>query len=105
MHFADRDAFPTIGRGLWWSVQTVTTVGYGDAVPATVAGRLVAALVMLAGIAFIAVLTAVITASFIENARRRRGLDGDAEAGTAKLDEISDRLAALERVQVSAGQI
>jgi voltage-gated potassium channel len=95
IRFADHQNFPTIGRGLWWSVQTVTTVGYGDAVPTTAGGRVVAAVVMLLGIAFIAVLTAVVTAAFIEAARSRlAGRPGDPTA--AKLDEISTRLSALE---------
>jgi voltage-gated potassium channel len=95
MRVADGKTFPTIGRGLWWSVQTVTTVGYGDLVPTTFEGRLVAAFVMLTGIAFIAVLTAIVTAAFIENARRRL-VDRMDDPTTAKLDEISRRLAALE---------
>src|SRR5689334_9979249 len=37
----DRKNFPSIGPGLWWGVQTVTTVGYGDNVPTSLAGRLV----------------------------------------------------------------
>ena len=43
MTVVDRESFPTIGSGLWWGIQTTTTVGYGDHVPTTVAGRLVAA--------------------------------------------------------------
>ena len=43
MTVVDRENYPSIGSGLWWAVQTTTTVGYGDNVPATVAGRLVAA--------------------------------------------------------------
>ena len=43
----DRENFPSIGSGLWWAVQTVTTVGYGDNIPMNLAGRLVAVLVML----------------------------------------------------------
>ena len=63
MTVADHDNFPSIGSGLWWAVQTVTTVGYGDHVPATLAGRVVATLVMLAGIGFLTVITAAITSS------------------------------------------
>jgi voltage-gated potassium channel len=95
MRLADPEAFPSLGRGLWWAVQTVTTVGYGDVVPTTVAGRAIAAIVMLAGIAFISVLTAAIVAALIESARRR--LEAEAHDSThAKLDEITARLAALE---------
>jgi voltage-gated potassium channel Kch len=50
----------------------VTTVGYGDVVPRTVLGRIVAAVVMLQGIAFIAVVTAAITSSFVARAARER---------------------------------
>ena len=47
MTLVDGENFPSIGSGLWWAVQTVTTVGYGDDVPTSLAGRLVAVLVML----------------------------------------------------------
>src|SRR5262249_52879688 len=95
IRFADRENFPTIGRGLWWAVQTVTTVGYGDVVPSTDFGRIVASVVMLTGIAFLAVLTAIVTATFIENAARRVAGHTD-DPTAAKLEEISTRLAALE---------
>ena len=95
MRLADPESFPNYGKGLWWAVQTVTTVGYGDIVPTTVAGRSIATIVMLTGIAFISVLTAAIVAALVESARRRR--EAEAHDSThAKLDEIMDRLAALE---------
>src|SRR5436190_24400352 len=71
IHFTDKKSFPNIGDSLWWAIQTVTTVGYGDLVPTSAAGRLVAALVMLVGIGFLTVITAAITSTFIETARRR----------------------------------
>jgi voltage-gated potassium channel len=80
----DSAEYPNLGIGMWWALQTVTTVGYGDATPKHVAGRLVAAVVMLQGIAFIAIVTAVITSTFVARATR------EAEAARLK-DELSDR--------------
>ena len=95
----DHKNFTTLGQGLWWSVQTVTTVGYGDAVPTTASGRLVAALVMLLGLAFLAVITAAITSSFVaratDSAARRTG--GGAFPATADdVREINKRLDRIE---------
>ncbi len=95
MHFTDEKTYPNIGDGLWWGIQTVTTVGYGDLVPASTAGRLVAALVMVVGIGFLTVITAAITSAFIESARRRvAGTETDGVA--ARLDQIAARLEAIE---------
>jgi voltage-gated potassium channel Kch len=91
----DHKNFPNIGSGLWWSIQTVTTVGYGDAVPTSATGRLVAALVMIVGIGFLTVITAAITSTFIEAARRR--IEGHAtDALSSKLDQIGARLDVIE---------
>ena len=92
----DRDDFPTLGSGLWWSLQTVTTVGYGDIVPARGGGRVIGGVIMLAGIAFVAVVTAAVTAALIESARRRRTGRSDTEHRD-QLDQISMRLAAIEQ--------
>jgi voltage-gated potassium channel len=76
-------------------VQTVTTVGYGDLVPASTTGRLIAALVMVLGIGFLTVITAAITSTFIENTRRQIESTGT-ETVSAKLDQISERLDVIE---------
>ena len=81
--------------GLWWSIQTVTTVGYGDIVPTTTSGRLIASIVMLTGIAFLTVITATITSTFVE-AARRRAEGRDTDTLSARLDLIGTRLAAIE---------
>src|SRR5262245_25203582 len=61
IRFVDKDNFPSVGLGIWWAIQTVTTVGYGDVVPTTVTGRLVGSGVMVLGIAFISFVTAGVT--------------------------------------------
>lgn len=58
--------FDSIWDGVWWSVVTMTTVGYGDLYPTTVQGRLIGIFVMLVGIGFLSVLTATVAAQFIK---------------------------------------
>jgi voltage-gated potassium channel len=101
MTVADHDNFPSVGSGLWWAVQTVTTVGYGDHVPGTVAGRLVAALVMLAGIGFLTVITAAITSSFVSRSRFEQTLSGAATPTAEELRQINGRLERIEAALAS----
>ena len=85
MRLLDHKEYPNVFIGIWWAIQTVTTVGYGDVTPRSVAGRIVASFVMLEAIALVAIVTAAITSTFVarathlqdttaaaENARRRR---------------------------------
>jgi voltage-gated potassium channel len=90
----DHKDFDTVGEGMWWAVQTVTTVGYGDLVPHGTAGRLIAAVVMLTGIAFISLVTASVTALLVEQARQQQEVPADPVE--AKLDRIGARLEAIE---------
>jgi voltage-gated potassium channel len=95
IHFTDKKEYSDIGDGLWWAIQTVTTVGYGDLVPTSTAGRFVAGLVMVVGIGFLTVITAAITSTFVESARRR--LEGArTDTLSAKLDQIGTRLDVIE---------
>ena len=95
MTVVDHENFPSLGSGLWWAAQTVTTVGYGDDVPTTVKGQLLAVLVMLFGIGFLTVVTAAITSSFIERSRleHRRS---DAAPTAEQLRQIEQRLERIE---------
>jgi voltage-gated potassium channel Kch len=68
MRIADPDNFPSIGLAIWWALQTVTTVGYGDVVPTTVAGRVLGGIEMVIGVAFIAFVTAGVTSAVIQRA-------------------------------------
>src|SRR3954469_17352131 len=53
----DRKDFSSFGEGLWWALQTVTTVGYGDVVPTSAVSRVIGGFVMVSGIAFLTVIT------------------------------------------------
>jgi len=101
MRLTDPDTFPNIWLGLWWAIQTTTTVGYGDLVPASAAGR-IAAFVMLVGIGFITVSTAGITSAFIEAARRRRAAEVE-DPVAAEMRELRLQVEALT-AEVRAGR-
>ena len=98
----DHTEYASIWVGMWWSLQTVTTVGYGDVTPHKAIGRLVGAFVMLEGIAFLAIVTAAITSSFVARAEREQDLadQDDAEAAFARLearfDQVDSRLDRLD---------
>jgi voltage-gated potassium channel len=99
MTVLDRENYPSIGSGLWWAVQTTTTVGYGDNVPTTYAGRFLAAFVMLVGIGFLTVITAAITSTFVSRARLEPA-DSDHETSLAEqLRQINARLERIEARQ------
>jgi voltage-gated potassium channel len=95
MWVLDHDEFPNVWLGLWWAVQTVTTVGYGDVTPENPIGRAIAAIVMLSGIGFLTVVTAAITAVFVESARRKIRAD-DLTAQSDRHAEILERLDRIE---------
>lgn len=102
MWLLDHSEYPNIGRGLWWAIQTVTTVGYGDVTPAHTAGRIVAAIVMLWGVAFLAILFATITSTFVARAEREREEKhaaeelSEQERTEARFDDLVTRLDRIE---------
>jgi voltage-gated potassium channel Kch len=73
----------------------VTTVGYGDVTPADTRGRIIAAVLMLTAIGFLAVITASATAALIEGSRRRLAASSEADIGR-RLEEVTQRLARIE---------
>jgi voltage-gated potassium channel len=99
-HFLDKETFPTVWLGMWWALQTVTTVGYGDVVPKQGLGRAVASVLVLGGLAFISVITATITSGFVA-LRERRAREAGEDPVLQRLDAIAARLDGLEH-QVSA---
>ena len=89
----DKKDFASFRDGMWWALQTVTTVGYGDIVPTDTVGRLIGAILMLNGIALLTVVTAGVTALLIEQSRRRRSTSDDPVL--ARLERIESRLSEL----------
>lgn len=69
-HNAQPDVFENAFSGLWWSVSTVLTVGYGDIYPVTVVGRLMAIVTAITGVGLVAIPTGIISAGFITQYQR-----------------------------------
>ncbi len=76
MYFVERtaqpDKFSSIPETMWWSIITVTTVGYGDVAPVTPVGRLLAGMIALLGIGIFALPAGILGSSFMEQVNRRR---------------------------------
>ncbi len=80
------------GDGVWWAVVTASTIGYGDIAPTTLAGRLIAVVLMLSGVGLISTLAASITAYFV---------GGEENVGLIELKERTERIEALLNVLVA----
>jgi voltage-gated potassium channel len=96
----------SIWDGLWWAAETVTTVAYGDIYPTTALGRIVATVVMTAGIGFVALLTGALAQRFLYG-----GTDGtasephaDQEEVTKKLEDLSLQIAKLQKALEDHGR-
>ncbi|MFR9754801.1 potassium channel family protein [Streptomyces sp. TR06-5] len=93
-------------RALWWSVETATTVGYGDMYPVTAGGRVIAAVVMIVGITTFSVVTAALATWFVGRASRdlrelgatvRRFEQERARSLTAEMQSVHQRFDRLEQ--------
>ena len=74
------EAFGSIPRAMWWSIVTLTTIGYGDVFPVTLGGRMVAGVTAICGIGLIAAPTGILSAAFSDALARRRAQKlGDSE--------------------------
>lgn len=84
-------AFTSSGDALWWAVATVTTVGYGDVVPESSGGRVIAAGLMLVGLGLIPLTTSVVVSTLAARWNR--------EAREAALRDLADVRDRLERIE------
>lgn len=99
-HLLDDTTFPTVWLGMWWALQTVTTVGYGDVVPQSDVGRAIGSLLMLGGMALLSVVTATITSGFVSRRERSERRDADVEL----LAEVRALRAQVDELQRAADQ-
>ena len=100
----DHHEYSSVWLGMWWALQTVTTVGYGDVTPTTTSGRFVGVLVMLEGLALLAIVTAAITSTFVARAEEQRSASAHVKEELAEdrldagLGDLSERLDRVERL-------
>ena len=102
IRIVDKHDFPSIGLAIWWSLQTVTTVGYGDVVPTTHVGRAVGSVELVLGVSFVTFLTAGVTSTVLERGRaaqevaNRERQENETRTIVEALNETKDMLAALD---------
>lgn len=103
IRFLDEDSFPSIGLAIWWALQTVTTVGYGDVVPTGATGKVIGGIEMILGVSFVSFLTAGVTSVIVQRAQDKRQEEErirderDLERLVDTLGEIRAAIASLER--------
>ena len=71
-HELQPDKFPNVLGCLWWSIVTMTTIGYGDVFPITPVGKIIGSTMALLGIGLVAMPTGIISAGFLEKVNERR---------------------------------
>jgi voltage-gated potassium channel Kch len=100
-HLVDPKSFDNVWLGMWWATQTVTTVGYGDAVPSQADGQVIASILMIGGLSFFAVITGMITSLFVARQQSQRETKDPVLARLdqigAELEQIKSRLDADRR--------
>ncbi|WP_069816249.1 potassium channel family protein [Streptomyces sp. TP-A0874] len=96
-HSAPRASITSFPLALWWSLETATTVGYGDLYPVTAPGRVIAGVVMLVGISVFSVVTASLATWFVGSAghRARQVAQALEHAGQDGKADVSEEVRAL----------
>ncbi len=93
----------SFGEALWWSITTVTTVGYGDYAPVTTSGRIIAVLLMVGGISLIGVVTATVASWIVQRVAEED--DGNRAATAQQITVLHAEIADLrDAVRALAGE-
>ena len=92
----------SFGKALWWSITTVTTVGYGDVYPVTNTGRIIAVLLMIGGISLVGVVTAALASWIIERVSEEEAVVQTATA--AHIEELRGEIRDLSEELRGRGQ-
>ncbi len=90
-HNTQPNEFSSIPQSMWWAIVTLTTVGYGDVVPMTFAGKLFAVCIMIAGVGLVALPTGILASSFSENLKRNQRTITKALTKALADGEITDK--------------
>ena len=92
MYSVEHDSQPEVFRnafsGIWWSMSTLLTVGYGDIYPITTLGRIMAICIAYLGVGAVAIPTGIISAGFVEQYQRKSSLSNIKEADIHEIAEI-----------------
>ena len=92
MYSVEHDAQPEVFRnafsGVWWSMSTLLTVGYGDIYPITTLGRLMAICIAYLGVGVVAIPTGIISAGFVDQYQRKSSISNIRDADIKEIAEI-----------------
>lgn len=92
MYSVEHNAQPTVFRnafsGIWWSMSTLLTVGYGDIYPITTFGRIMAICIAYLGVGVVAIPTGIISAGFVEQYQRKSSLSNLKNADIKEIAEV-----------------
>lgn len=87
-HNAQPDIFRNAFSGIWWSMSTLLTVGYGDIYPVTTLGRVMAICIAYLGVGAVAIPTGIISAGFVEQYQRKSSLSSMKDADIQEIAEV-----------------